>query len=77
MGKGLVLARHVGERIVIAEGSIVIELLEAHRGRARFSIIAPRDIDVHREEVYEQLQLGLPKLTILKQGADDAEVKPE
>lgn len=49
----LVLSRKRGQRIVIAD-EIVIEVLEARGdGKIRLGIIAPDDISVHREEVYE------------------------
>ena len=51
----LVLTRRVGEKIRIAD-NISIAVLEIQRGQVRFAIDAPREIPVHREEVYEQVQ---------------------
>lgn len=52
---GLVLARQVGEQVVIeADGRIVavVELAEATPGHARLRIRAPRDVVIARTEVY-------------------------
>jgi len=47
----LVLSRKPNEQIVIADGEIVITLLEIRKGSVRLGIEAPRDIPVHRREV--------------------------
>ncbi|GBE24890.1 carbon storage regulator [bacterium BMS3Bbin02] len=51
----LVLTRRPGESIVIGH-NIVITLLEVKGGQVRIGIDAPRDIDVHRLEIYEQVR---------------------
>lgn len=50
----LVLSRKRGERIVIGE-SIVITVVEIRGDKVRLGIVAPKDVPVHREEVYEAL----------------------
>lgn len=52
----LVLARRVGESITI-DDDIVIKVLEMSGTKVRFGIAAPREITVHRTEVYEQEKL--------------------
>lgn len=47
----LVLTRKKGESIVI-NGNITVKFLGNSRGEARIGVEAPRDIEVHREEVY-------------------------
>ncbi len=51
----LVLTRRVGESIRIGD-EISVRVLDIQRGQVRFAIDAPRQIPVHREEIYEQVQ---------------------
>jgi carbon storage regulator len=51
----LVLTRRQGESIVIG-GDIVITVIEVRSGQVRIGIDAPRHVQVHREEVYEQVK---------------------
>jgi len=54
----LVLSRKVNESIVISVGEAIIEVVVAEiRGdKVRLGITAPREIPVHRREVYEEIQ---------------------
>lgn len=51
----LVLTRKASQSIVIGN-NIVITILDVHRDQVRIGIEAPRDIDVHRQEIFEALQ---------------------
>ncbi|MFI5932667.1 carbon storage regulator CsrA [Actinoplanes sp. NPDC051494] len=51
----LVLTRRAGESVMIGD-DIVITVLEARGDVIRIGIQAPRDVQVHREEVYRELQ---------------------
>lgn len=51
----LVLSRRVGERIMIGE-NIVIEVMEVKGEQVRLGINAPRDVVIHREEIYEDIK---------------------
>lgn len=53
----LVLSRELNESIVIGQGPerIVITVVECRNGKVRLGIAAPRDVPVHREEIYEQI----------------------
>ena len=52
----LVLSRKENEQIVIGD-NIVITVVEIQRGgKVRLGITAPRDVPVHRQEVYEVVQ---------------------
>ncbi|MCP3997440.1 MAG: carbon storage regulator CsrA [bacterium] len=51
----LVLTRRPGESIVIGE-NIVITVIEIKGGQVRIGIDAPREVDVYREEIYEQVK---------------------
>lgn len=51
----LVLSRKKNESIVIAD-NIVITVVEIRRDKVRLGIEAPRDIPVHRREVYDAIK---------------------
>lgn len=51
----LVLQRSVGETICIAD-NIKIKVLSVKGGYVRIGIVAPREIPIHREEIYERIQ---------------------
>ena len=55
----LVLSRKVNEQIVIADGTIVLTVLEIDAGKVRIGIAAPRDIPVHRGEIQKLVNAGL------------------
>ena len=51
----LILTRKVGEEIIIGD-DITIKLLAVKGNQARYGIDAPRDISVHRSEIYNRIQ---------------------
>lgn len=51
----LVLSRKADESVMIGDG-IVVTVLEVRGDIVRLGIDAPRDIQVHRREVFEELQ---------------------
>ena len=51
----LVLARGKDEEIMIGD-DIVIMVVDIGRGKVRLGITAPKEIPVHRREVYEAIQ---------------------
>jgi carbon storage regulator len=51
----LVLTRRAGESVMIGD-DVIITVLEARGDVIRLGIEAPRDVQVHREEVYRELQ---------------------
>jgi carbon storage regulator len=51
----LVLTRRAGESVMIGD-DVVITVLEARGDVIRLGIQAPRDVQVHREEVWKELQ---------------------
>lgn len=53
----LVLSRKVGERIRINDDISVI-VVEVRGDKVRLGIEAPKDVPVHRDEVYEAIQRG-------------------
>jgi len=51
----LVLTRKVGEGIIIGD-EIKIVVVELKSGGVRIGIDAPRDMKVHRQEIYEKIK---------------------
>jgi len=51
----LVLTRRAGESVMIGD-NVIVTVLEARGDVIRLGIQAPRDVQVHREEVYRELQ---------------------
>lgn len=52
----LVLSRQREETIVIADGLIRITIVDIRGDKVRIGIDAPKDIAVHREEVWDAIQ---------------------
>lgn len=51
----LTLTRKVGESIKIGD-DIEIVVKEIRRNQVRIGIVAPRDVSIYREEIYEAMQ---------------------
>ena len=51
----LVLTRRAGESVIIGD-DVVVTVLETRGDVVRIGIKAPRSVQVHREEVYRELQ---------------------
>lgn len=56
----LILTRRIGEKLVIGD-NIEITVLEIKGNQVRVGIDAPKDVSVHREEIYDRIQSGVPK----------------
>lgn len=52
----LVLTRSVGERLIIGEGEIKLTILDVRGNQVRLGIDAPKNIAVHREEIFLRIQ---------------------
>jgi carbon storage regulator len=65
----LVLTRRLGESIRIGD-DISIRVLDIQRGQVRIAIDAPREIPVHREEIYQQVQEENRKAADAARGLD-------
>lgn len=52
----LILTRRVGEKLIIGN-DITLTVLGIRGTQARLGINAPKDISVHREEVYLRIQM--------------------
>jgi len=51
----LVLSRKRGERIVIGP-NIELSVVDIRGNKVRLAIDAPRDVPIHRQEVYQRIQ---------------------
>lgn len=51
----LILTRHIGETIKIGD-DVTVTVLGVKGGDIRIGINAPRDVAVHREEVYNRIR---------------------
>lgn len=59
----LVLSRKIGERIVIPELGVTVTVLDVKGNQIRIGVDAPREVEVHREEVWHESRMAraLPK----------------
>ena len=53
----LVLSRKRGEAIVIGDG-ITVSVLAVDGDRVKLGVVAPMEVPVHREEVYQRIGIG-------------------
>ena len=51
----LILTRKEREAIVINDGQITVRVLSIKSGKVRLGIDAPRDVSIHREEIYKEI----------------------
>jgi carbon storage regulator len=51
----LILTRRVGETLMIGD-DVSVTVLEVKGNQVRIGINAPKDVSVHREEIYQRIQ---------------------
>ena len=68
----LILTRKVGESVVIGD-DVTVTVMAIKGNQIRLGVNAPRDMAVHREEIYQQLQNGGTGAGTDAELADDAD----
>ena len=53
----LILTRRVGETLMIGD-EVTVTVLGVKGNQVRIGVNAPRDVTVHREEIYESAETG-------------------
>lgn len=56
----LILTRRVGESLMVGD-DITVTVLGVKGNQVRIGVNAPRDVAVHREEIYSRIQEGTPQ----------------
>jgi carbon storage regulator len=51
----LILTRRIGERLMIGD-EIIVTVLGVKGNQVRLGVDAPKDVEVHREEIYRDKQ---------------------
>ncbi|VVC76256.1 hypothetical protein AQUSIP_15620 [Aquicella siphonis] len=62
----LILTRRVGETIVIGD-DVIVTVLGIKGNQVRIGINAPKDVSVHREEIYQRIQQEKNTTPVAKQ----------
>ncbi|MCC6301576.1 MAG: carbon storage regulator CsrA [Gammaproteobacteria bacterium] len=52
----LILTRRVGETLVIGD-DVTVTVLSVRGNQVRIGVNAPKDVTVHREEIYQRIQM--------------------
>lgn len=58
----LILTRRVGETLMVGD-DITVTILGVKGNQVRIGVNAPKDVPVHREEIYKRIQLELQHQT--------------
>lgn len=71
----LILTRRVGETLMIGD-DVTVTVLGVKGNQVRIGVNAPKDVSVHREEIYERIkkeqQLQQQGLAVAVKPADEA-----
>ena len=55
----LILTRRIGETLMIGD-DVTVTILNVKGAQVRLGIAAPKDVPVHREEIYRRIQAEQP-----------------
>jgi|TARA_R110001606_G_scaffold366348_2_gene521475 carbon storage regulator CsrA len=56
----LELTRRVGEKIIIGD-NVIVSILSIKGDNVKIGVIAPKEVSVHREEIYDRIQAEAKK----------------
>ena len=59
----LILTRRVGETLMIGD-EVTVTVLGVKGNQVRVGVNAPKDVAVHREEIYERIEQPIQKLQV-------------
>jgi len=54
----LILTRNIGQKVYINDREIIVTILDVQGKQVRVGIDAPDHIDIHREEIYDKINLS-------------------
>ena len=52
----LVLSRNINQKIIIGDSCITLSVLDIRDRQVRLGIRAPKDVPIHREEIYHKIK---------------------